>query len=1266
MARKQDVFGVTVDGDITGLKRAMNEATKEMRSAARSIQNINKAIENDPSNKNLIDNRINTYKKGIDEAITALKNLKKMRDDLKKSENFNENTETSEEYTSLLKQITETEEKLKNLREEYKQVRDSAQQIFEVKVDKFFEAMRKSTEALERVRNKLNEVNQSIELDPNNIDLYVKKQQLLNEAVRIGENQLAQYHKRLAELKSNPDYINGYEELRIEFLEVEKQSKQLEQDLINLKKQAKDSPELARFKQQFVNLGDAFKTVGENTRLLSKAFQTLITASFHSFTSMESDIANIKRVVSDLSESTISDLKEIAVQTGTTFNEISEYATIAGALGLAEKEISGFAKTMTDLNVATGGAFKGEEGAKGIAVFLKQLNLSIDQAENFGSAVAVIGDRYADIGDETVNVATKLSGLNTIIHTNQYELLGLAGVMSDLGLSADSNANAINRAFLQLNNHVASGGTKLETLAKTAGMTSDEFVKAWGGNAVDAFLSFIDGLDSSVFNEINDAIATSDERVQEYADTLGWSADLFRQKWGEDSRKVFDLYVEKLSELDEGGESASKILKELGMSSVYTAQTLLRLSGSGNEVRRAIQLANEAWTENTALQDKSSLIYDTTARKLQGVYESLKQLGGSIVENFAPTITNLIDTVTELLNGLKDMGPTAQTLAGYFAVFGATISPVSTAMSKLIGFFTLGEDGASKFGKTIDALSSIFSLSNPVGLIAGVVALGGALGKLAWDRHQEAVKEYYGTIDELKTGLDELHTSLSESSQEFIINEANILRQSESIDGMIVSLQNLKVAQEDTTEQTDAIKEAVSRLNESLGENKFHFDETKGAIVDEQGEVVKLTNLYPDLATERKKSYYLEHYQSLYMEALEAEKKAIEDRILKHYEFDQALVSTSDEVRKLYDIMHNPNLSDAQKQNIMSSFGRDTQLAYESLEKLEKQLEEYEQKANDTIEHSKLIIGSYESLANATVENIDAVLNSLDMETQFTSTEELVNSLKEKISAAYNEIQNHSDTLSKKDIENLKAQIEQWEAEIKVIEENRKAVDEAYKNRREKVDSYTKHFKEKTEERAKAYGLETVAFGENADEQAKKHGETVDAMDKKWYEYYTEQDKQLIEFTKNYNDSLTGEDGLQTKTTTFLDVLKNLWTKWTDNTGSYVSSGIKGAVDDAKRYAESTSITVRASVQLDTSQYSRAISQLTNASASSLIRSSGFGVSPFLMDKNNLVNNIHSGGIGVTTNINVYNNGTPIDDNVVNHWVDMIADKVDMVLGRKI
>lgn len=45
---------------------------------------------------------------------------------------------------------------------------------------------------------------------------------------------------------------------------------------------------------------------------------------------------------------------------------------------------------------------------------------------------------------------------------------------------------------------------------------------------------------------------------------------------------------------------------------------------------------------------------------------------------------------------------------------------------------------------------------------------------------------------------------------------------------------------------------------------------------------------------------------------------------------------------------------------------------------------------------------------------------------------------------------------------------------------------------------------------------------------------------------------------------------------------------------------------------------------------------------------------------------LKSGGIGLTMNIHVDNNGTPIDENEINRWVDTMTDRLDLALGRRL
>lgn len=864
MASKKEVFGVDVTGDITGLKKAMNDAERLMKSMERSLKNTTKAWELDPTNDDLLTKVKEEYRLLIEETKRTKNELKKDMADLVKNPNFVKGvSEYKEKFTTLELEIKKVTAREKELKKELRELPTSNVAKINEKFKQLDEILKKSKTSIETIKKSIDNVNKQIDLDPKNLDLYVQKNKLLNDELLATGKALRDLKKKEEDLNNTPGFLSSnfksrehvqkLSDIRREIAELEKKYKELEERLRST------SPQMERFFKLCEKTSERFNEIARNTKYLSAAFASLGTAMGKSAIDYESSIANIRRVVKDLSEGTIQDLKDIATATGSAFADISDYASIGGALGLAEKDLAKFTQTMIDLNTATGGVFAGEEGAKGIAVFLKQLNLGIDQAENFGSAIAVIGDKYADIGDETVNVATRLTGLNAIIHTNQYELIGLAGVMADLGLATDSNANGINRAFLQIDKVIGGGvknsSEKLEEMANVAGMTSKQFVEAWGSNAMDAFLRFTDGLKSSVFNDINNALATSSKEVQKYADVLGLSADQFERLWKSDSAKAFDMYVDALGELEDEGVVASKVLGDLGISSVNTAQTMLRLAGNGNEVRKAIELTEKAWNENTALTEKAGIIYETTAYKLKSMWESIKQLGGAIGEEMLPYIKDFADSASDLAKYFSKLSPTTKELIVKFVALGASISPVSKGIGLLTG-----------------ALPKIIGfLSGTGGLIALVGALAVLLPTLGREHN---LTEYFESMraikDETLSLNDALLENISNSDQVYRAKERELElyeNEASAIDTLIHKLNDEKLSYEERKRVKAEIKQYIDDLNQALGTEAFKFDEVSGAIY-ENGKMCDSTKTkFQELTAEIKKETWLNAHKGVLEEA---------------------------------------------------------------------------------------------------------------------------------------------------------------------------------------------------------------------------------------------------------------------------------------------------------------------------------------------------------------------------------------------------------------
>lgn len=1000
MAKKDLQFSVDVNGNISGLNKAMNEATALMRRTANTIKNIDMAVKDDPNNLNLLKERRDKQIQYIEDTKKALKELQAQQKALVLDKNFKKGVTDGLEFSKLTKEISKTKKELKDAKKDLNDMNLAVSNFtFDVKMRKVTEELQKAKSNLDKVNQSLNKVNDGLQLDPYNVDLYAQKQVVLKDKLEAVRKELDLYNKQ-KDLLENPlfrkqteDEVRQLEEVKTKIVELRVE----EEKLASVNRNQLD-PSVEAFSKRMETLSDRLTSMGNATYKMSKYMQGFLVSSFDLAKQYESNLASIEKVTGKLSDDIIVDLKNLAIETGNSFDKISEYATISGALGLTEDEIVSFTKAMLDLNAVSGGAFSGEEGAKGIAVFLNQLNLGIEEAENFGSAIAVIGDKYADIGDETVNVATKISGLSAIIDTNQYELLGLAGVMADLGLSSDTSANAINRAFLQIESALSDtsekGVKKWKALAETSGMTVAQFKKEWGEDAVNTFLKFTDGLKSTAFNEINDAVANSTKLVDEYAKALGITSEEFKTLWGKDSKRVFEDYIEQLGNLGEENESASLTLKTLGISSVNTAQTLLRLAGSGNDVREAIKLTTEAWNENTALQEKTSILYGTTQRKLESFMESLKQLKATLIESVLPTVKDMLDSATDMAKAFGKLPDGVKKLILSFISLGAVTSPVFRTMgslSKVVASFTKPLDETSKaidgVSTRIKALNGIAKFINtPIstaGLLGGIGAITVAIAGLGYYAYQN------NPLKLLREEYEQLNQTMSDNMYQSDLEYSMYAKQLDMVDSYAGKIDELTAKLNDNTLSQDEklqiynkIESYVSSMNEALGSEELFFDRTTGKIMYQGEKIDEVKGKFDQLAFEAKKQAWLSAHQ----DNLEEAYRTIDTVIDKEAEATAKFQNAVKDIPQAYvDVF---TKYDGDLTALKEKFGGfyDTgelnavKSAWDEYVKSIQESETMRQTAQENIDN-------YEAVAQSTIENFDSVVTTINTKVgEFAST----------------------------------------------------------------------------------------------------------------------------------------------------------------------------------------------------------------------------------------------------------------------------------------
>lgn len=742
----------------------------------------------------------------------------------------------------------------------------------------------------------LKSINKALKLDPTNVDLLTKKQDVLKQSIsdlQLSLNREKEAMEKLDSEGANP-LSKEYVQLQARITELTKRIKEQVDALTVL------SPKMQSCLEKMESLGGGLERLGQKSRLFSTAMKGVVSASTEASIQYEENIASIKKVIKDLSDDTVESLKQMATETGTTFSDLSTYATIAGTLGLAEKDIVSFVGVMNDLNTATDGSIFGEEGSKKVARFMNVMGEDMGDVGRFGSGLVYVSDQFAATADEVLEVATGLSGLGVLAGVTSGDLVGLAANLKNLGVGTAVASSSVQKVMLQIEKEVATGGKNLEKFADVAQMEAENFARYWSESPVKAFLRFVDGLKSDTINEIDDAIMNQSKDLDHYADALGMTREQFIKAWNEDDLKVLQMYADATENMDEETESASKTLNDLKITSVRVLGTMLKLAGHGNDIAHAVEDFNDAWDANVALGNKANTMYETTSRRIKGAKEALQQAGAALGDVYMPVIELATDKVRDFSKWLKELDPTAKKFIATMTLAGAGLSPVAIGLGKLLkstsgigknlGVFVskmkiatnyagfkdfahasvVAGEGLNVFekqlGKTLFSLEK-FAYANSTLLAGGAFLATGALAA-KYLVTKEIVEGNIEAFEELDKQLKSLGETSEERFRDNLIGIEQADRYEYALEGLVEEVGKTKKGSEEYSEAVNKVKENVDLLNESLGGNFVYYDEETNELKTVEDQAKLTAEAYEKLVKEQKKQAWLEAHKDQYIEAI--------------------------------------------------------------------------------------------------------------------------------------------------------------------------------------------------------------------------------------------------------------------------------------------------------------------------------------------------------------------------------------------------------------
>lgn len=563
---------------------------------------------------------------------------------------------------------------------------------------------------------------------------------------------------------------------------------------------------LEEFGTKVQNNGKKIEEAGKKMSAFSVATGTALVASAKSAIDFEDAFTGVEKTVDGTAEQ-MEELKQgirdMAKEIPSTTTEISAVAEAAGQLGIKTEDILSFTKVMIDLGNSTN--LSAEEAASSLAKFANVTKMSAKDYDKLGSTIVALGNNFATTEADIVSMATRLAATGELSGLSQSQILSLATAMSSVGIEAEAGGSAMSKLLKQIQVACETGSDDLKDFAKVAGMSVDDFKKAFEKDAVSALTAFISGLNDTERN----------------------------------------------------GKSAISILDDMGIKEVRLSNTILSLANASDVMTDAVNLGSEAWEDNTALTNEANKRYETLKSKITIAVNKLKDMAITLGNKLMPSIEKVIDKVGKWIEKFEDLSDEEVDMIVKLGLIVTAAGPVITIFGKLtstIGGVTKGigtvvqaigvmNGKITSTSTVVNGLASVFSaITSPIGLACAAIGVTVAGIAIAVKNSEKDTKEAFSNMGnaatDFITGIDNAQSHLDAFNSELFVSAEEQQKLQEQMDEIQKGITTIcKTASDErrgyTQEEITQLDEYFTKLRE-LNQREIEIQQQIAGAITQQ------------------------------------------------------------------------------------------------------------------------------------------------------------------------------------------------------------------------------------------------------------------------------------------------------------------------------------------------------------------------------------------------------------------------------------------------